>query len=200
LEKNKICALILCGGESSRMGFDKSMLIYHGMPQRDYLHGLASALCSQVLMSCQERQVTSFAQNFSLLVDSAKYSNIGPMAALLTAFSQYPGCDFLLLGCDYPYLNEADIKQLMLSQVDKASVSSFFNPDSGFAEPMLGLYKEGCFKLLLEQYTSGDYSLQRFLTNTGALKLIPSSLQSLRSVDTPEAYEEVLVELKTKRV
>ncbi|MFT5737968.1 MAG: molybdopterin-guanine dinucleotide biosynthesis protein A, partial [Maribacter sp.] len=33
----KIYGLVLAGGKSTRMGVDKGLITYHGLPQRDYL-------------------------------------------------------------------------------------------------------------------------------------------------------------------
>ena len=43
--------LVVCGGQSTRMGMDKSQLQYHGVPQREWLYELLQPLCEDVYIS-----------------------------------------------------------------------------------------------------------------------------------------------------
>ncbi|NNE77041.1 MAG: NTP transferase domain-containing protein, partial [Pricia sp.] len=47
----KIYGLVLAGGKSSRMGKDKGLIPYHGMPQREYLYHLLGRVCDKTFLS-----------------------------------------------------------------------------------------------------------------------------------------------------
>src|SRR5436190_22901112 len=109
---NKLTGLVLCGGKSSRMGKDKSLLEYHGQPQRYYLYEILEALCGSAYISCNKEQAKDVPANYKVIVDDPEYNDISPMARLLSAFKKHPKSDFLLVSCDYPFINRHPIKTL----------------------------------------------------------------------------------------
>lgn len=101
-----LTGLIFCGGRSSRMGHDKSLIQYHGIAQWQYAAKLVAPLCSRVVISCRSDQAKQFKTEHTLMADEPKFANAGPMAGLLTAFRAYPSTPFLALGCDYPLVTK----------------------------------------------------------------------------------------------
>ena len=65
------------------------------------------------------------------------YKNIGPMAALLTAFVQYPQADLLVTGCDYPFISGKDVKEFLTSVKEKKIATAFYNNEQQLYEPLL---------------------------------------------------------------
>src|SRR4051812_39594577 len=107
-----VYGLVVCGGKSSRMGKDKSMLDYHGKPQRYYLYEMLEPLCEQVFISCSKEQAATIPSEYKIIEDAAEYEDIGPMAALLSAFKKYPKASFIAVGCDYPFINDHHLNKL----------------------------------------------------------------------------------------
>src|SRR4051812_24141580 len=95
------------------MGEDKSLLNYHGIPQRYYLYEVLLTLCEKVFLSCNSEQSKNISEDYNFITDAKEYENIGPMAALLSAFKKYPDVAFLVIGCDYPFINKADLEKLI---------------------------------------------------------------------------------------
>ena len=48
--------LVLAGGKSERMGFDKSVLNWHGKAQRYYMADMLAPFCDEVFLSCRPDQ------------------------------------------------------------------------------------------------------------------------------------------------
>ena len=55
----KLYGLVLSGGRSTRMGKDKGLINYHGIPQRDYIYNLLNEVCDETYMSIRKDQVDS---------------------------------------------------------------------------------------------------------------------------------------------
>src|SRR5688572_22170139 len=89
--------LVLCGGQSARMGTDKSLLVYHDKPQRYHVCEMLGSFCEKVFISCNEKQADSMQDGHDFIIDLPAFHNTGPMAGLLTAYSTYPGKNFLVL-------------------------------------------------------------------------------------------------------
>lgn len=181
--------LAVCGGKSMRMGTDKSQLNYFGIPQASRVLNILSPMCEKVFLSCNKEQSEIF-KNDETLTDLPEYEDIGPMAALLTAFKIFPDAHFLIAGCDYPFLT-TEVFEAFLSSIEKRAVAAAFYNAEGKYEPLLAWYSNESAPLLYEYFKNGQYSLQQFLSEIHASKFIPKSENTMVSVDTPEAYKEV---------
>ena len=188
-EFSALNGLVLAGGHSRRMGQPKSVLDYHGKPQYRHIAQLLERFCKQVFISCRAEQLRLF-EGYPTLLDSERFGDIGPMNGVLSAFDSQP-CAWFVLGCDYPFLTETDLKQLIGAR-DPASVATVFsNPANGFPEPLIGIYEPHAQPLLLEWHRQGNESLRRFLEKQKAHIILPQHPQCLTSVDTPEEYRRI---------
>ena len=131
--------LVVCGGQSSRMGTDKSLLLYHDKPQRYHLYDMLQPFCENVYISCNKEQAMNMEPGYDLLPDHPSYSNIGPMAALLSAFKEFPQKNILFIGCDYPFLNVVDLR-LFAGYCHTDTAISFYNEKENIYEPLLAWY------------------------------------------------------------
>ena len=185
--------LVLCGGQSSRMGTDKSMLVYHAKPQRYHLYELMRPFCKKVFISCKHSHATGIAHGYAVLTDDHLYNNTGPAAALLTAFERFPGGDILLIGCDYPFLTATEL-EYFFKMIPAVKPVAFYNEEADLPEPLLAWYPYSCYGMLKEQFRSGRHSLKQFLQENGSIRYIPLNKDSIQSVDTEEEYS------KTKKI
>ncbi|MEI6508667.1 MAG: molybdenum cofactor guanylyltransferase [Bacteroidota bacterium] len=193
MEKNNLYGLAVCGGESSRMGMDKSLIVYHQKPQRYHVYDLLSEFCESVYISCNKKQSTTISSPYQSIIDKEPYEQIGPMAALLSAFEQFPDRNFIVIGCDYPFIVQSNLNDIIHAALNSDQISyAFYNHISEMKEPLLAIYTKECYPLLLSYYEKKEYSLQKFLRENNTGKIIPSNLTTIKSVDTPEAYEEAL--------
>jgi molybdenum cofactor guanylyltransferase len=193
---SKLYGLVVCGGQSSRMGTDKSLLDYHGQPQRYHLYDILSSLCERVFISCNEQQAPTIPDNYSIIVDAAEYRDAGPMTALLSAFKAYPDADFLVVGCDYPYLQPAHLQSLLEAKSQHMSAAAFFNDPIRTYEPLLAVYQSITKNHLENNFKQSRRSLSRFLEEINAAKVIPNDPDIIRSVDTWQEYLEAKVRIE----
>lgn len=178
--------LVVCGGQSNRMGSDKSMLHYHGMQQRYYIYNLLKPFCEKVYISCNRNQSNSIESEYYYLVDEIE--GIGPMAALLRAFKEHETI-WLVIGCDYPFIQKNDISLLIENRNKNAVATTYYNTELKIPEPLLGIYEINCKELLSKEYNKQNYSLKHFLLEHDAHYIIPETMQTIQSVDTKEEYE-----------
>ncbi len=196
-EKNNIInntiGLVLCGGNSSRMGTDKSMLQYYDKPQRYHVYDMLLPFCEKVFISCSEAQANSIVPGYNFIQDDKPFSNIGPLGALLTAFAKYPGKHMLLIGCDYPFLKAAELE--IFSKICIDIPASFYNREGIIYESMLAWYPCTCFDELQRMFDAKQFSLQHLLKKTDATKYLPTDIKSIKSVDTTGAFIQTLKEI-----
>ena len=178
--------LVVCGGNSSRMCTDKSLLKYYEKSQRYHVYEMLQHFCEKVFISCNEKQANTIEAGYNSLTDHPAYNNTGPMAALLTAFSQFPEKNILLIGCDYPFLTATDLQHF--SAYCKDAAAGFYNEKEELYEPLLAWYPYQSFSKLKKMYGDKEYSLQYFLRNSDAAKFYPSNKSSMTSIDTKEDF------------
>ena len=188
-------ALVACGGQSSRMGTDKGLINYHGLPQRYHLYRMLSGFCTDVFLAVSPGQSGYLAAGYRFIADLPRYAGSGPMAALLSAAEIHPGNPFLLIGTDYPFLHAKELASfLQVCRGEKPA--AFMNPATGFFEPLLAWYPVSSIAGIQQQWRNGAYSLQAFLREQDAIPYIPEDINCIRSVDDPSARDEALQKLQ----
>ena len=95
----KIYGLVLAGGQSTRMGKDKGLIPYHGLPQREYLYHLLSRVCDKTFLSIRPDQKDEI-DDMEVIIDKDEYK--GPYNGLLSAHKEYPEVAWLVVACDLP--------------------------------------------------------------------------------------------------
>ncbi len=188
MKEENLYGLVIAGGESNRMGSDKAWLRYHGKPQLYHVFDQLSACTDQVFISCNKFQKNRIFPYYQTIVDKKAFENKGPIAALLTAFNQLPGRDFLVIATDYPFLNTCTLSKFA-AVADQHQLSAFYNAEAKVYEPLLAYYPKEIYPALKAFYEEGNYSLQQFLAEHKAVKFFPSDENEITNVNTPEEYE-----------
>ena len=167
--------LVLSGGQSSRMGRDKALIDYHGLPQYAYVYNLLLGFCDEVFISSKENKYP-----LPTLLDDSKYENMGPIAGLLTAFD-YQETDWLVLAIDYPEIAAKDIEKLLAPHSTLAAV--YYHPETDFFEPFIGCYRKEFKPFLFADYEQGNTSMQKLLHLTDIHKILPDNLEAIKSIN-----------------
>jgi molybdenum cofactor guanylyltransferase len=185
--------LILAGGESQRMGQSKALLQYQEKAQFFCAIELLSPFCENVYLSChkaQEDQFLTAGYTGAFVFDQNEFGAIGPMNALLSAYKTDPQ-DWFVLGCDYPLINNDDITQL-IAQHKPAYLSTVFqHPETGFEEPLVGIYSAEAESYLLSWLQKGNQSLRFFLKEHKVQLIAPINPLHLQSADTPADFRRL---------
>jgi len=102
----KVSGIILCGGESRRMGQDKGLMSYRGAPMVSQVAKRFSGV-QELLLNCNQNQVQYEALGFKTIQDQSYpdiQSGAGPLLGMLTAM-ELASEDWLLFSpCDTPDL------------------------------------------------------------------------------------------------
>jgi molybdopterin-guanine dinucleotide biosynthesis protein A len=188
--------LVLAGGKSRRMQRDKAFLQYHTRPQYQHTFQLLQEVCPQVYLSCRPEQVTVFQKlspEISLIPD--RYEDVGPMAALLSAFREHEVA-WLTLACDMPLMDVPTLQHLLHKRDPSATATTYQLTGNNFPETMCTIWEPTAYSLLQEAFQAQQYSLTRLLKQQNVRLLEPTEADALKNINTPEAYAEVRGRLK----
>jgi molybdopterin-guanine dinucleotide biosynthesis protein A len=154
-----IKGLILAGGRSSRMGRDKSLMAFHGKPQREHLFDLLSTFCIEVHLSC--KNCHDVPKHLNPLPD--QYNVDSPINGVLSAFSLDPFCAWLAVAVDMPFIDAATLQYLLDRRDPEKVATCFLDSDGKKPEPLLTLWEPKAFPFLQSYYDQGKISPRDFL-------------------------------------
>ncbi|MGZ3929685.1 MAG: NTP transferase domain-containing protein, partial [Mucilaginibacter sp.] len=100
--------LVLAGGKSIRMGYDKGAVNWFGKEQRYHVADMLKPLCHEVFISCRADQKQQVNIDYNVLEDS--FIGLGPFGAILSAFREQPDKAWLVVACDLPLLETETFK------------------------------------------------------------------------------------------
>lgn len=183
---DKINGLILAGGESARMGTDKSLLQFHGKSQRTHLHNLLLKFCHQVFLSC--RTAENIPAHFNPLPDQFDFKS--PLNGILSAFTYQPDVAWLSVPVDMPFLDEKIISHLIAERQKDKLATCFFDSDGKKPEPLFTLWESKSFPLLMAYYQTGKKQPRDFL-RTHNVAVLPSPDPKMHiNVNSPEDLQQ----------
>ena len=180
-----VFGLVLVGGKSSRMGSDKSLLEYHGKPQREYLFELLSKLCSKVFTSCKSGQ--QIPSHLNPLPDQFEIES--PLNGILTALTHNPNVSWFVVAADMPMVTEGVLTYLLKNRKPEKVATCFLDSDRKNPEPLLSLWEPKALPLIQSFYKKGKISPRDFLKESDINLLEPLSDTMNLNINTPEEFK-----------
>jgi molybdopterin-guanine dinucleotide biosynthesis protein A len=164
------------------MGRDKSLLVYHDRPQREYLFHLLSHYCNEVFTSTGKDQ--NVPAQLNPLPDRFEIS--GPMNGILSAFAFKPYASWLILAVDMPSVNPATVELLLRHRDQTKMATCFYNPVTEQPEPLLTLWENDAYPALLKFLEKGNVSPREFLKTHSVNMVSPPDDKTLLNFNTPD--------------
>ncbi len=179
-------ALILAGGASSRMGQDKALLLWRGIPMLQRVINVAAQCCPEIYLLTPRKEIyqthlRDYAQIYAKAnpqtSPQAKYHWLpeiipqGPLVALSQGLGKIPADWVLVLACDLPLLDGKILNQWR-SQLPHLSPSILaLVPHHQYWHPLCGFYRPQALASLEEFLSQGGKSFQSWLPSLPAQKI-----------------------------
>lgn len=109
-----LIAVVLCGGQSSRMGRDKGLIERDGVCWAAWMGRKLSSFGLPVVYSIRAGQEAAYSAVLPhgwLIPDAMGIG--GPLNGLFSVHERFPGNDLLVLACDMQDMDEATIGELI---------------------------------------------------------------------------------------
>ncbi len=156
--KPPLNGLVLAGGKSLRMGYDKGAINWYGKEQRYYVADMLAPFCHEVFISCRAEQKRQLDSGYQALEDT--FTGLGPFGAILSAFREHPDHAWLVVACDLPLLEPDTFRFLIENRGISSAATAFNSPDNEFPEPLITIWEPKSYTVLLAFLAQG-YSCPR---------------------------------------
>lgn len=190
----KLYGLVLSGGKSTRMGTDKGLIEYHGVPQREYLYDLLSQVCEETFISLREEQQEELPSRMKTIIDLNEYR--GPYNGLLSAHKKYPEAAWLVLACDLPLMDVDALKELISQRDANKQATAFALKENPLPEPLCAIWEPHAFEASIDYLNSGNGTCPRkYLINHDTKLVFPKNENVLLNANSEKEYKEALEKL-----
>ncbi|TLF40379.1 molybdenum cofactor guanylyltransferase [Maribacter aurantiacus] len=191
----KMYGLVLSGGKSTRMGQDKGLISYHGVPQREYLYRLLEDVCDKTFMSVRHDQQGDIPPTLNTILDKDEFR--GPYNGLLSAHKEYPGVAWLVLACDLPLIDKESLMELIGKRDTKKMATAFAQRENPLPEPLCAIWEPEALRTSIAYLEAGNGTCPRkFLINNDVLLVFPKRPEVLLNANSQEEYKEAVQKLE----
>jgi molybdopterin-guanine dinucleotide biosynthesis protein A len=189
LSRPVLNGLVLAGGKSQRMGFDKGNVNWHGKPQRYHMADMLKPFCNEVFISVRPGQQSEIDPQYTALEDT--FTGLGPFGAILSAFREKPDNAWLVVACDLPLMDEATLRNLVAWRNSSLTATAYHSPVTNFPEPLIAIWEPKSYPVLLSFLAQGYSCPRKVLINTEINLLNAPDADALSNVNTPEELEQI---------
>ncbi len=183
--------VLLCGGKSRRMGFDKAFLKIDDHWLLLQQAKALSEIFSQVVLvsnSIEKFQEMPLQHSYILLEDH--YPETGPLGAIATAMEEVESEFFFVMACDMPFLDPQSVATLQ-QHIKDAQVVLYEH--QGKQEPLLAFYHKSCLPVFQKQLDQKQLRIRAGFQdlNVQAVKIEENEAKKIfLNLNTPKDVEQ----------
>lgn len=156
MSESKLTLAIMAGGKSSRMGIDKSFVLFEGKPLIERVYSRVADLGDECILITNKPDAYA---HLHLPMFGDLYPDSGPLGGIFTAVSHARYPHILIVACDMPWLNR-DLLQHMISLRTSADIVV---PRWGkYPEPLHAIYSKPCLEPMAQKLKAQQLKITGF--------------------------------------
>ncbi|MBM7598404.1 molybdopterin-guanine dinucleotide biosynthesis protein A [Virgibacillus halotolerans] len=185
------CGIILSGGNSTRMGTNKSLLTIRDKTVIEWISAELNACTDKVALIANEQEQYEF---LHLETYADRYINKGPLAGLEAALYHIDADLFVIAACDMPFVN-GQVYNYLLEQIeDFDAVVPVYN---NRIHPLAGIYRKSVLPKIQQQIEKNNLKVRGFFEHIKVNYIrefipIPTTIleKHFFNMNNPAQYEE----------
>ena len=159
--------IILAGGRSRRMGFDKQEIKIDGKLIVDYQAEILQRHFSQIIVVTRTPDIYRDV-GYTLCQDY--YEGLGPLAGIHAGLKGAESQGSFVIACDMPNINDGYISYIV-QIFENSNALGLVAAHDGFIEPMAGIYSRDLIPILEEKLENRDLKIQSLIEENDFIKI-----------------------------
>jgi len=167
-------SIILCGGQSRRMGKDKGSLIIKDKPMIKYiLSTLNNEIDEVIIVLNDSKRIDKYMEfinpedySYKLKFVEDKIKNKGPISGILTGLENISSEYAIVFPCDNPFVTKNTIQTLFNELSDNIqAVVPYHDPEDKLktSEPLHSIYNKNIIPIINEQILNDSLHIKRII-------------------------------------
>ncbi|MEP7195828.1 MAG: NTP transferase domain-containing protein [Saprospiraceae bacterium] len=173
--------LILVGGESSRLGFDKMTILRDNIPIYQWWVNNLKSFCSNVFISCNDQLQKKY-QLQSCILDTTP--NTGPLGGIVSFINKDSSLPIFVTAVDLCYVQLEDIENIFNSRNSEKFSTAYLTGLNIF--PLFTILEKKIFPKLIEEYQTERKSL-KIVLQSYPVEILTKEI-NLNGINTKEEY------------
>jgi len=184
--------VILCGGKSSRMGENKSLLSFNGTNTLvEYQYKKLQKIFKEVYLSAKEDKFDFLEDKSKLILDRCDISS--PMVALAQILKSFHNSYVFIIAVDIPLLKEETIYSLYETTKDKTSQIVVPVDGNGDRHNLCGFYHTSLSDTMDGFLEKDIHKIGALIQNSNSIQVTFDSIEEFLNMNNQEEYKKASI-------
>jgi molybdenum cofactor guanylyltransferase len=154
-------AVILCGGKSTRLGFDKINIKVNNKLLYEIVAEELCGLFEEIIIVTSKGRSKSLGNKRYMVVEDI-IEECGPMGGILTGL-QYASSEFVFfIACDMPIIN-LEVINCFMGKLSEGTYAGIVGLNGGFIEPLYSFYSKVMIDSLNRNILEGNFQMNKVI-------------------------------------
>jgi molybdopterin-guanine dinucleotide biosynthesis protein A len=187
--KEKAAAIVMAGGQSSRMGTDKSMLHINGKTMIEAICQQLVGNFEQILISAKQENELAFL-GFAVVKD--KVLGQGPLMGLVSTIESSANQLNFVTACDIPCIDMKFVRRMLREAEGFDAVVPI--RDDGQIEPLFAIYRKSVIPAINDILSAGGRKMSDFFEKC-KVNYLPLDAKKITNLNTIAEYQKFSITL-----
>ena len=182
--------LLLCGGQSVRMGVNKAMLLWQGQTLLDRAAAAGTGFHEKIFSSNDINiPIPAGFKGVSDIIPST-----GALGGIYSALCVAESDVLVVSPCDMPFYTSEIIRYLAEQSLIHGGATTALLDREGRSQPLMAVYPKTAAEVIRKQLDSGQYKLRAILNKLNPVYITPPVYASDRlfiNINTPQEWAEL---------
>jgi molybdopterin-guanine dinucleotide biosynthesis protein A len=191
MTESKVTIAIMAGGKSSRMGRDKSFVLFQGRPMIEVIQERVIGLGDELILITNKPDDYA---HLNLPLFGDVYPDHGSLGGIYTAVYYATHPHTLVVACDMPWLNRPLLEHMLgLRQMADVIVPRW----QQYPEPLHAIYSKACLAAIEEKLREKRLKITAFFSQVKVhfverevIARFDADGRSFANINTPEELED----------
>jgi len=185
-------AVLFAGGQSSRMGRDKTLLPFAGYRSlSEFQYARLGRLFQTVYISAKNNKF-----DFQAHIIEDNYEVSSPLVGIISVFETLDEDEIFILSADAPFVDEKVIDTLMQYRNEHDAVIA--RTASG-KQPLCGIYRRSILSIAQENLKSDEHRIGKLLSKADTKFVFFEDETAFSNLNHPHEYKEALQRIREEK-